>query len=102
MRRDDVSLSGRLTPTGSQNPRLTWPATRASARPDLGPSCSSDATDLAYRGGRGDLMTDRRAFLWGLAGAALPWSMAAAAQTPAKARTIGLLMTTTPAAASHI
>ncbi len=47
-------------------------------------------------------MMDRRAFLWGLAGAALPCSMAAAAQPPAKARTIGLLMTTTPAAASHI
>jgi putative ABC transport system substrate-binding protein len=47
-------------------------------------------------------MMDRRAFMWGMAGAALPWSTATAAQTPAKARTIGLLMTTTPAAASHI
>jgi putative ABC transport system substrate-binding protein len=47
-------------------------------------------------------MMDRRAFVWGLAGAALPWSSATAAQPPAKARTVGLLMTTTPAAAAHI
>jgi putative ABC transport system substrate-binding protein len=47
-------------------------------------------------------MMHRRAFMWGLAGAALPWSTATAAQTPAKTRTIGLLMTTTPAAAAHI
>jgi putative ABC transport system substrate-binding protein len=47
-------------------------------------------------------MMDRRTFMWGLAGAALPCSTATAAQTPAKARSIGLLMTTTPAAASHI
>src|SRR5712692_1088081 len=47
-------------------------------------------------------MMNRRTILWGLAGAALPWSTATAAQTPAKARTVGLLMTTTPVAASHI
>jgi putative tryptophan/tyrosine transport system substrate-binding protein len=47
-------------------------------------------------------VTTRRAFMWGVAGAAMPWSRANSAQTPAKARTIGLLMTTTPVAASHI
>lgn len=43
----------------------------------------------------------RRAFVGGVAAAALA-PLAAYAQTPAKARRIGLLMTTTPAAASHI
>jgi putative tryptophan/tyrosine transport system substrate-binding protein len=45
---------------------------------------------------------DRRALMWGLAGTALPWPTAIFAQTRTKARTIGVLMTTTPAAASHI
>jgi putative ABC transport system substrate-binding protein len=44
---------------------------------------------------------DRRAFIGGVAAAALG-PRAAYAQTPAKARRIGLLMTTTPAAAAHI
>src|SRR5882724_66144 len=47
-------------------------------------------------------MMDRRAFLWGLAGAAVPWPSATFAQTHARVRTVGLLMTTTRAAASHI
>src|ERR1700716_12826 len=47
-------------------------------------------------------MMDRRAFLWGLAGAAGPWPSATFAQTHARVRTVGLLMTTTRAAASHI
>ena len=46
-------------------------------------------------------MISRRAFVQALAGAALLSSMAAA-ETPAKARRIGLLMSTTPLAASHI
>ena len=44
---------------------------------------------------------DRRAFIGGVAATALG-PRAAYAQTPAKARRIGLLMTTTPAAAAHI
>jgi putative ABC transport system substrate-binding protein len=44
---------------------------------------------------------DRRAFIGGVAAAALG-PRASNAQTPAKARRIGLLMTTTPAAAAHI
>lgn len=47
-------------------------------------------------------MITRRAFIWGLASATVPSPMATSAQTPTKARRIGLLMTTTPAAASHI
>ena len=46
-------------------------------------------------------MISRRAFVQALAGAALLSSMAAA-ETPAKARRIGLLMSTTPLAASHV
>jgi len=45
---------------------------------------------------------DRRAFIRRLAEAAMLSPMAAAADTPAKARRIGLLMSTTPVAASHI
>src|SRR5215470_17534086 len=37
-----------------------------------------------------------------MAGAAVPWRRAAYARTPAKARRVGLIMTTTPVAASHI
>jgi putative ABC transport system substrate-binding protein len=44
---------------------------------------------------------DRRAFIRGVLGAVLP-PMAAYGETPGKARRIGLLMSTTPAAASHI
>jgi putative ABC transport system substrate-binding protein len=44
----------------------------------------------------------RRAFIGGVAAAAALRPRAAYAQTPAKARRIGLLMTTTPAAAAHI
>jgi putative ABC transport system substrate-binding protein len=44
----------------------------------------------------------RRAFIGGVAAAAALRPRAAHAQTPAKARRIGLLMTTTPAAAAHI
>ena len=44
----------------------------------------------------------RRAFIGGVATAAALRPRAAYAQTPAKARRIGLLMTTTPAAAAHI
>jgi putative tryptophan/tyrosine transport system substrate-binding protein len=44
----------------------------------------------------------RRAFIEGVAAAAALGPRAAYAQTPAKARRIGLLMTTTPAAAAHI
>ena len=48
-------------------------------------------------------MMDRRAFMWRLSGvAAVPWPTATSAQTHAKVRTIGLLMTTTRSAASHI
>jgi len=46
-------------------------------------------------------MMDRRAFVQALAGVALLSPMAAA-ETPLKARRIGLLMSTTPLAASHI
>jgi putative ABC transport system substrate-binding protein len=45
---------------------------------------------------------DRRAFIGGLAGAAVLSPAAASAQRPAKARRIGVLMTTTPVAAAHI
>jgi putative ABC transport system substrate-binding protein len=45
---------------------------------------------------------DRRAFIGGVAAAAALGPRAAYAQTLAKARRIGLLMTTTPAAAAHI
>ena len=45
---------------------------------------------------------DRRAFIRGLAGAVMLSPGAAAAETPAKARRIGLLMSTTPVAASHM
>ena len=44
----------------------------------------------------------RRAFIGGVAAAAALGPRAAYAQTPAKARRVGLLMTTTPAAAAHI
>jgi putative tryptophan/tyrosine transport system substrate-binding protein len=44
---------------------------------------------------------DRRTFVWGSIGAAVS-PRAAGAQPPAKAHRIGVLMTTTPAAASHI
>ena len=44
----------------------------------------------------------RRAFIGGAVAAAALGPRAAYAQTPAKARRIGLLMTTTPAAAAHI
>src|SRR5712692_193726 len=47
-------------------------------------------------------MMDRRGFLRGLVATAASAPMAAYAKTPAKARRIGLLMTTTPVAASHI
>jgi putative ABC transport system substrate-binding protein len=45
---------------------------------------------------------NRRAFIGGVAAAAALGPRAAYAQTPAKARYVGLLMTTTPAAAAHI
>jgi putative tryptophan/tyrosine transport system substrate-binding protein len=44
----------------------------------------------------------RRAFIGGVAAAAALGPIATYAQTPAKARRVGLLMTTTPAAAAHI
>src|SRR5256712_5936027 len=47
-------------------------------------------------------MMDRRAFIGRLAGAAMLSPMAASAGTPAKAHRIGVLMSTTPVAASHI
>ena len=47
-------------------------------------------------------MIGRRAFISGMVGAAVPRPRAAYAQTPAKARRVGLVMTTTPVAASHI
>ena len=47
-------------------------------------------------------MIERRAFIGGVAAAAALGPRAAYAQTPAKARRVGLLMTTTPAAAAHI
>ena len=47
-------------------------------------------------------MMDRRAFIRRLAGAAMLSPMAASAETPAKAHRIGVLMSTTPVAASHI
>ena len=47
-------------------------------------------------------MMDRRAFISGVVGAAVPWPRAAYAQTSAKSRRVGLVMTTTPVAASHI
>src|SRR6266404_3912349 len=45
---------------------------------------------------------DRRAFIGGVVAAAALGPRAAYAQTPAKAHRVGLLMTTTPAAAAHI
>jgi putative ABC transport system substrate-binding protein len=45
---------------------------------------------------------ERRAFIGGVAAAAALGPRAAYAQTPAKAHRVGLLMTTTPAAAAHI
>ena len=45
---------------------------------------------------------DRRAFIGGVAAAAALAPRAAYTQTPAKARRVGLLMTTTPTAAAHI
>src|SRR5262249_51781042 len=50
---------------------------------------------------RGDPVMDRRAFVTALAGAAM-LSPTAAAETPSKPRRLGLLMTTTPQAASHV
>ncbi len=47
-------------------------------------------------------MIDRRAFISGVVGATVPWPRAAHARTPEKARRVGLVMTTTPVAASHI
>ncbi len=47
-------------------------------------------------------MIDRRGFISGLAGAAVLSPVAVYAQTPAKARRIGVLMTTTPLAAAHL
>ena len=47
-------------------------------------------------------MMDRRAFIRGLAGAAVLSPVAGHAQTPSKTRRVGVLMTTTPAAAAHI
>jgi putative ABC transport system substrate-binding protein len=47
-------------------------------------------------------MMDRRAFIGGFAGAALLSPMAAFAQSPPRTRRVGVLMTTTPAAAAHI
>jgi putative tryptophan/tyrosine transport system substrate-binding protein len=47
-------------------------------------------------------MMDRRAFMLVSAGAAVSWPTATSAQTHGKARTVGLLMTTTRSAASHI
>ena len=45
---------------------------------------------------------DRRAFIRGLAGGAVLSPVAGHAQTPSKTRRVGVLMTTTPAAAAHI
>jgi putative ABC transport system substrate-binding protein len=45
---------------------------------------------------------NRRAFIGGVAAAAALAPRAASTQTPAKARRVGLLMTTTPTAAAHI
>src|SRR2546428_5020543 len=47
-------------------------------------------------------MMDRRTFIRRLAGSVILLPMAASAETPAKAHRIGVLMTTTPVAASHI
>jgi putative tryptophan/tyrosine transport system substrate-binding protein len=47
-------------------------------------------------------MMDRRAFVIEVAVAAVLSPVAAHAQTPAKARRVGVLMTTTPAAAPHV
>jgi len=44
----------------------------------------------------------RRAFIRGLAGAVMLPPVAADAETPVKARRVGLMMSTTPVAASHI
>jgi putative ABC transport system substrate-binding protein len=45
---------------------------------------------------------NRRAFIGGLTGAAMLSPLTAYAETPAKARRVGVLMATTPVAASHI
>ncbi len=47
-------------------------------------------------------MIARRAFIGGLAGAVMLPPMVADAETPAKARRVGLMMSTNPVAASHI
>jgi len=47
-------------------------------------------------------MMDRRAFIRGIAGAAVLSPVAAYAQATSKTRRVGVLMTTTPAAAAHI
>jgi len=47
-------------------------------------------------------MMDRRTFIRRLAGSVILLPMAASAETPAKAHRIGVLMSTTPVAASHI
>ena len=47
-------------------------------------------------------MMERRAFISELAVAAVLLPVAAHAQTPAKTRRVGVLMTTTPAAAAHV
>jgi putative ABC transport system substrate-binding protein len=47
-------------------------------------------------------MISRRLFISGMIGGAVPWPRAAYAQKPAKVRQVGLVMTTTPLAASHI
>ncbi len=60
------------------------------------------AAGYAVTRGPGDRVTTRRAFIRTVAAAAVVWPVAAYAQAPAKVRRIGLLMTTTPAAASHV
>src|SRR5713101_3424525 len=47
-------------------------------------------------------MMDRRAFISGVVVATVPWPRAAHARTTEKAHRVGLVMTTTPVAASHI
>src|SRR5256712_7518653 len=47
-------------------------------------------------------MMDRRTFIRRLAGSVILLPMAASAETPAKAHRIGVMMSTTPVAASHI
>src|SRR5262249_33263540 len=67
---------------------------RKSTRPD-NPTVAAAASRPGHR------MMDWRAFVTALAGAAMLSPMAAA-ETPSKPHRIGLLMTTTPLAASHI